>query len=176
MMEVPEGYAQHESPGGSYLRVGSSKRLLNGEERMRLAQRRGQSRFRWFDEQTVDGTGFGTLEEEMWKPLLSVESSANPELSLEKMGLLAIDENGVTRATVAGVLLCTNSPDQWLPNACIMATRYHGSDRATGQTDAQTITGPINRQITQALAFAIRNMNVVATKEPGQGRKCRSIV
>ena len=168
MVEVPEGYAQHESPGGSYLRVGSSKRLLNGEERMRLAQRRGQSRFRWFDEQTVDGTGFGTLEEELWKPLLSVESSANPELSLEKMGLLAIDEDGVTRATVAGVLLCTNSPDQWLPNACIMATRYHGSDRATGQTDAQTITGPINRQIMQALSFAIRNMNVAATKEPAR--------
>ena len=168
MVEVPEGDALHDSPGGNYIRVGSSKRQLSGDERMRLAQRRGQSRFRWFDEQTVPGTGFGTLDEELWKPLLSVEGSVSPELALEKMGLLAPDENGVMRATVAGILLCANSPEEWLPNACIVATLYRGADRASGQLDAQTITGPLDRQITHALAFATRNMNVAATKEPAR--------
>ena len=168
MVEAPEGDALHDSPGGNYIRVGSSKRLLSSEERLRLAQRRGQSRFRWFDEQTVPGTGFGTLDEDLWKPLLSVEGSASPELGLEKMGLLALDENDTTRATVAGVLLCTISPDQWLPNACITATHYRGADRASGQLDAQTITGPLDRQITQALAFATRNMSVAAIKEPAR--------
>ena len=81
---------------------------------------------------------------------------------------MALDENDTTRATVAGVLLCTISPEQWLPNACIMATHYRGADRASGQIDAQTITGPLDRQITQALAFATRNMNVAATKEPAR--------
>ncbi len=168
MVEVPEGDAQHDSPGGSYARVGSSKRLLSGEERLRLAQRRSQARFRWFDEQTVDGTGFGALDAELWRPLLSVEGAASPELALEKMGLLAPDENGVTRATVAGILLCSNSPEEWLPNACVMATRYRGADRASGQIDAQTITGPLDRQIAQALAFATRNMSVAAVKEPAR--------
>ena len=168
MVEVPEGYAQHESPGGSFRRVGSTKRKMASDERLRLAQGRGQARFLWFDKQTVDETGFGTLDEALWKPLLSAEGAADPEIALEKMGLLAVDENGTVRATVAGVLLCSNSPEQWLPNACITATRYKGDDRASGQLDSQTICGPLNNQITQALAFAVRNMGVAARKEPAR--------
>ena len=55
-----------------------------------------------------------------------------------------------------------------LPNAVVMATRYRGADRATGQADAQTITGPLDRQIAHAVAFAIRNMRVSARKEPAR--------
>ena len=168
MVEVPEGHAQHDSRGGSFVRVGSTKRTMTSDERLRLAQRRGQARFLWFDKQTVPGTGFGTLDESLWKSLLSAEGAANPELALEKMGLLALDENGTMRATVAGVLLCSENPEQWLPNACITATRYRGADRASGQLDAQTISGPLDRQITQALAFAVRNMRVAARKDPAR--------
>ncbi len=146
MVEVPEGHAQHDSPGGSFVRVGSTKRRMTSDERLRLAQRRGQARFLWFDKQTVPGTGFGSLNEDLWKPLLSAEGAANAELALEKMGLLALDENGTMRATVAGVLLCSESPDQWLPSACITATRYRGTDRASEQIDAQTVVGPLDRR------------------------------
>ena len=66
------------------------------------------------------------------------------------------DEAGIPRSTVAGALLCTRNPEQWLPNACITATHYRGKDRASGQIDAQEITGPLNRQIADAVAFAIR--------------------
>ena len=168
LVEVPEGYGQHDSPGGSFHRSGSSKRRMSSDERLRLAQRRGQARFLWFDKQTVPDTGFGTLDEDLWKPLLSIEGAADPQLALEKMGLLAADENGTTRATVAGMLLCNKTPEQWLPNACITATRYRGADRASGQLDAQTIGGPLDRQITEALAFAVRNMRVAARKEPAR--------
>ena len=168
VVEVPEGHAQHDSPGGSFVRVGSTKRGMTSDERLRLAQRRGQARFIWFDKQTVPGTGFGTLDESLWKLLLSAEGAANPELALEKMGLLALDENGTIRATVAGILLCCESPVQWLPNACITATRYRGTDRASEQLDAQTISGPLDRQITQALSFAVRNMRVAARKDPAR--------
>ncbi len=125
-------------------------------------------RFLWFDKQPVPGTGFGSLDESLWKPLLSAEDAAALELALEKMGLLTDDENGTTRATVAGVLLCTHSPEEWLPNACISATCYRGTDRASGQIDAQTITGPLNRQITEAVAFVVRNMRVGAYKNPAR--------
>lgn len=168
IVEIPEGYAQHDSPGGAFIRVGSTKRLLTADERLRLAQRRGQARFLWFDKQTVPGTGFGTLDETLWKPLLSAEGAARPDQGLEKMGLLALDENGTVRATVAGVLLCCSTPEEWLPNACISATRYRGIDRASGQLDSQTIVGPLNRQVTQALAFAVRNMRVAALKNPAR--------
>ena len=168
LVEVPQGYALHDSPCGGYHRVGSSKRKMTSDERLRLAQKRGQTRFLWFDKQPVPETGFGSLEESLWKPLLSAEGATAPELALEKMGLLIKDENGITHATVAGLLLCSHSPEQWLPNASISATCYRGIDRASGQIDAQTITGPLNRQIAEAVAFAVRNMRVGAYKNPAR--------
>ena len=168
LVEVPRGDTVHDSPGGSCLRVGGSKRKMTGDERLRLAQRRSQARFLWFDEQTVPDTGFRTLDESLWKSLLSAEGAANPHAALEKMGLLSRDENGVERATVAGVVLCSQAPEEWLPNACITATFYRGRDRATGQIDAQTIGGPLKRQIAEAVAFAVRNMRVAAHKTPAR--------
>ena len=168
LLEVPESDSQHDSPGGSYVRVGASKRRMTNDERLRLAQRRGQARFRWFDEQTVPNTGFRTLDESLWRPLLSAEGAANPEAALAKLALLAPDEAGVTRATVAGVLLCTRNPEEWLPNAGIMATHYRGRDRASGQIDAREIIGPLNRQIADAMVFVARNMRVAARKEPAR--------
>ena len=145
LVEVPQGHAQHDSPGGSYHRVGSSKRRMTSDERLRLAQRRRQARFPWFDEQTVPETGFRTLDEALWKPLLSAEGAADPPAALEKMGLLSRGENGFRRATVAGMMLCSPAPEEWLPNACITATCYRGKDRTTGHIDAQTIGGPLKR-------------------------------
>lgn len=168
LVEVPQGHSQHDSPGGSYHRVGGSKRRMTSDERLRLAQRRSQARFLWYDKQVVPNTGFGTLDESLWKPLLSAEGATDPPSALEKMGLLSRGENGVGRATVAGMLLCSPAPEEWLPNACITATCYRGKDRATGQIDAQTIGGPLKRQIAEAVAFAVRNMRVAAHKTPAR--------
>ena len=168
LAEVPGSDSVHESPGGCYVRVGASKRLMAGDERLRLAQRRSQARFLWFDKQPVPETGFKTLAEALWKPLLSAEGAAEPEAALGKLALLEDDETGVLRGTVAGVLLCTTNPERWLPNACITATRYRGGDRASGQIDTQEITGPLNEQIAGAVAFAARNMQVAARKDPAR--------
>ena len=168
LAEVPQSDSVHESPGGNYIRVGASKRLMGGDERLRLTQRRSQARFLWFDKQPVLETGFKTLAEALWKPLLSAEGAAEPESALGKLALLEDDEAGVLRATVAGVLLCSPNPEQWLPSACITATRYRGGDRASGQFDTQEITGPLNQQIAEAVAFAARNMKVSARKDPAR--------
>ena len=110
LVEVDQGHTQHDSPGGSYHRVGSSKRKMTSDERLRLAQRRGQARFLWFDKQPVPGTGFGALDESLWKPLLSAEGAAAPELALEKMGLLTSDENGTTACYRSRVFYCAPVP------------------------------------------------------------------
>ena len=167
-VDVPKGDSLHERGGRSFIRVGASKRKLTGDERLRLAQRRAQDRYLWCDEQPVPETGFDTLDAALWRPLLSAEGASEPEVALEKLALLAPDESGVGRATVAGVLFCTQNPEQWLPNAAITATRYRGADRTTGQVDAQEITGPLQRQIADAVGFAVRNMKVAARKVPAR--------
>ncbi|MDE0113308.1 MAG: hypothetical protein OXN84_13640, partial [Albidovulum sp.] len=81
-------------------------------------------------------TGFESLSERHREPLLSVAGAADPRRGLMNLRLLAQDEAGVDRATVAGVLLCARSPQDWLPQATIAATHYRGNDRASGQLDA----------------------------------------
>ena len=168
LVVVPQGDALHENRGRRFHRIGSHTQEMNSEEAMRLAQQRGQAQSLSFDERPVQNTGFGTLSEVLWKPLLSAEGAANPEAAIRKLSLLAPDENGIMCATVAGVLLCSERPEEWLPNACITATRYHGEDRASGQVDAQEITGPLNQQVSTAVKFVIRNMPVAARKTPAR--------
>ena len=166
LVEVSRGDAVHERAGRAYIRVGATKRRLIGDERLRLAQNRAQSRYLWFDKQVVPQTGFETFSERLWEPLLSVAGATDPRRGLMNLRLLAQDETGVDRATVAGVLLCAPSPQDWLPHATIVATHYRGQDRASGQLDAQEIVGPLPAQVADAVKFVVRNMRVAARKAP----------
>ena len=168
LVKVPRGEALYERDGKAYIRVIASKRLLSGDERLRLAQDRAQSRYLWFDQQVMSGTGFATLSKQLWAPLLSATAAADPRRGLMNLHLLAQDKYGTDRATVAGVLLCAPSPQDWLPHAIITATHYRGLDRASGQLDAQEIMGPLSVQITDAVQFVIRNMRVAARKIPAR--------
>jgi predicted HTH transcriptional regulator len=72
-------------------------------------------------------------------------------------------------ATVSGVLLCTDQPQTFLPSALIQAVAYGGTDRdADKQLDSQDITGPLDRQILDALHFVERNMRTPARKAMGR--------
>ncbi len=166
LVAVPRGEALHERGGRAFIRVGSTKRRLQRDESLRLAPNRAQNRYLWFDKQIMPGTGFETLSERLWEPLLSAASADDPRRGLLNLRLLALDEAGVDRATVAGILLCVPSPEDWLPQATIAATHYRGLDRASGQLDAQEIAGPLPLQITDAVKFVIRNMRVSARKTP----------
>ena len=166
LVVVPRGQALHERGGKAFIRVGATKRRLQKAESLRLAQDLTQNRYLWFDRQIVPGTGFGTLSERLWEPLLSVAGAVDPRRGLLNLRLLARDEAGVARATVAGILLRTPSPRDWLHQAIIMATCYRGLDRASGQLDAREITGPLPQQIADAVQFVVRNMRVSARKTP----------
>ena len=167
-VEVPVEDALHRSPGGAYVRVGGTKREMTTEEGLRLAQRRGQGRVRSYDERPLPNTGFGTLDESLWKTMLSASGALAPETALRRLALLAHDDAGSVRATVAGVLLCSRRPDEWMRGASITAVCYRGTDRASGQQDAREIVGPLNRQVADAMAFAVRNMRVAARKDPAR--------
>ena len=168
LVYVPRSDFVHERAGRAFIRVGATKRRLGGDERLRLAQRRAQSRYLWFDRQVVPQTGFQTLSERLWEPLLSAMGASDPRRALMNLRLLASDEADVDRATVAGVLLCTKSPQEWLPQATIVATLYRGKNRASGQLDAQEIAGPLPAQVADAVKFVVRNMRVSARKAPAR--------
>ena len=82
LVEVPRGDALHERNGQAFVRVGATKRRLRGDEALRLAQNRAQSRYLWFDKQVVPKTGFETLNERLWEPLLSVAGATDPRRGL----------------------------------------------------------------------------------------------
>ncbi len=168
LAEVPRGYAIHERGSRAFIRSGATKRRLEGDRRLRLTQDRTQSRCLWYDRQIIPDTGFSTLDERLWEPLLSVAGAQNPLRGLMNLRLLAKDEFGTVRATVAGVLLCTENPQEWLPQATIIATCYQGADRAASQLDAQEIVGPLLLQIADAVKFVVRNMRVAAHKTPAR--------
>ena len=168
LVDIPQGDSVHDHAGRAFIRVGASKRRLGSDERLRLAQKRAQSRYMWFDQQVVPQTGFESLNERLWEPFLSIEGAKNPLRAMMKQRLLGLDEDRIIRATVAGVLLCTDSPQEWLPQATIMATLYRGEDRASGQLDAQEIEGPLPLQIADAMKFVVRNMRVAARKIPAR--------
>ncbi len=169
VVEVEASAVVHKSPGGYYHRQGSSKRELPTQALQRLFQRRGRSGILGPDEAIVAGTGRNTLAGRLATRFLSSRTSEPRDAQLAKLGLLRDDDSGIARATVAGVLLCTEQPDKFIPGAAIEAVCYGGSVQGrASQLDAATIRGPIDLQIREAVTFAKRNTRVRARKAPGR--------
>lgn len=167
LVEVPAGASVHRSPGGYFRRRGASKRQMDPAEIKRLLQARDQSDIAGTDMQVVANTSTNSLRRRLWRRYVSSRASDAPELALSKLKFLKDDRQGTRRATVGGVLLASEDPRDWLPNAYFQAVCY-GSDRMDGdrQLDAQDITGPLDEQIRGAMRFVIRNQRVAARKQP----------
>ena len=140
---------------------------MSTELLIRLGQQRGQARVYRFEEQAVPETRWTDIEADLCQRF--APPGATDRDTLKKMKLATDDEMGRTRATVAGILMCSSEPQRWLPSAFIQAVRY-GSTRQDSnyQLDAQAINGPVDEQIAGAMAFVRRNMKVGAVKAPGR--------
>ena len=166
-IDVVRSLFVHKSPGGYFRRIGSSKREMAAEFLARLFQERSQSRTIRFDESLVPRTEPGDLNYSLTRRFLredSIEEGVTEEAA-RKLRLVADDEDDVARLTLAGVLLGTRQPQQWLPHAYIQAVSYAGERTDSDyQTDARDIEGPLDEQVAEALHFVRRNMLVRATK------------
>lgn len=161
---VPRSLFVHESPGGYFRRIGSSKRRLPAEVLARLLQERSQSRIIRFDETPIPGSAPEDLEPQLVGRFLAPEAEVT-DTGLRKLRLVADDEDAVPRVTVSGALLCSPSPTDWMPHAYVQAVSYAGERRDVNyQTDARDISGPLDAQIFEAVRFVRRNMLVRATK------------
>ena len=164
-IDVPRSLFVHRSPGGYFRKIGSSKREMSPELLARLFQERSQSRMIRFDESIVPTTGMGDLDETLTSRFFRLDSGVSDDM-LRKLRIVAGDENGVPRITVAEVLLCTREPWRWMPHAQIQAVCYLGERQDVNyQSDARDFGGPLDSQVTDALGFVRRNMRVSASKD-----------
>ena len=175
-VEVSRSLFIHQSPGGYFHRVGSSKRPIPPDHLARLFQQRSQARLIRFDETPVPGATLSHLDEALWRRFAAASSTDVPEQLLSKLAMASQDDGGTWRPTVAGVLLACRSPRQFLSSAFIQAVAYQGkaispqTDSAY-QRDAQDITGALDQQIFEACDFVQKNMQVAARKGAMGGRE-----
>ncbi|MDE2871374.1 MAG: putative DNA binding domain-containing protein, partial [Gemmatimonadota bacterium] len=169
LVDIPRGAEVHRSPGGFFRRRGAGKRQIETAELRRLLQARARSEETGADLQSVADTGVESLARKHWRRYASSRSSDSPEVMLTKLKFLRDDEFGTPRATVGGILLASDDPRQWLPNAYIQAVCYSGGTRdGNRQLDAQGIGGPLDEQIRGAMRFVVRNRRVAARKDPAR--------
>ncbi len=169
LVVIDQSQSVHKSPGGYLHRQGSTKREMTPEVLARLLEQRRRTGLIGPDERCVEGTGANTLDSALSERFLSSRTNEPRPALLHKLGLVQEDDFGITRATVAGILLCTEKPEEHIPCALIQAVRYRGIKRDSAkQHDAARITGPLDRQIKESVAFARRNMSVSARKEPAR--------
>lgn len=168
-INIPKSLFVHESPNGHFYRIGSSKRKMTTEYIIRLGQQRSQARLIRFDEQAVTSAVIEDFEQKLYQRFRTPLTEESDHEFLSKLRLITRDDQGKWRPTVAGILLATSNPRQWIPNAFIQAVCYRGTDRdASDQVDHKDIEGPIDEQILAACRFVKLNMKVAAYKSPGR--------
>ena len=132
----------------------------------RQFQQRSQLRLIRFEEQSTPHSNKGALSKRL-RTNYTGRSGESAEVLLLKRGLLAKDDRGSVRASVAGVLLCCEVPERFLPNAYVEAVRYRGKKPDSNyQMDAQRIRGPLSRQIERSMVFLRKNQTVSTVKTP----------
>lgn len=176
-VDVERSLFVHKSPGGYFRRIGSSKREMPPDTLARLFQERSQSRVIRFDESIIPRTLRADLDYALTQRFLRTNiaedsltsETDSPEAeneTLRKLRIVGTAPDDRLRLTLAGTLLCTREPQQWLPHAYIQAVSYAGERTdADYQADARDIRGPLDQQVAEALHFVRRNMLVRATKE-----------
>lgn len=167
-VEVPKSIFVHKSDGGYFTRIGSSKREMSPEVLARLFQQRSQNRQICFDEQIVMKARLSDMDKALWTRFRTDISSAEDIEFLTKLRLASQGEDGEIHPTVSGILLCCDSPEEFIPNAFVQAVCYMGDKVDSEQIDMQDVTGPLDAQIKDACKFVKRNMRVAAVKDPAR--------
>ena len=166
---VPRSLFVHKTSNGYFTRKGSSKKEMPTDQLARLLQSRSQARIITFDEQLVPNTHRRTLRESLYRRFITEDA---PEDVIEDLLLkrtLLVQEGREIRASVAGVLMCHETPDDYLYNSFIQAVYYSSKEKdANYQIDAKDFRGPLDQQIIDAFKFVQKHNEVSARKAIGR--------
>lgn len=173
-VEIARSLFVHRSPGGRLHRVADSNRAMPREYLARLSRQRSRTGMIRFDQQVVHEAGLDALCSELWERFRTSLTGDDRDDLLSRLQMARRDQHGVLRPTVAGVLMASRDPREWLPNAFIQAVAYRGNRvrprgwDTTYQMDASDISGPLDHQVAQACRFVTRNMKVLGLKDVGR--------
>jgi predicted HTH transcriptional regulator len=173
-IDVARSLFVHRSPGGYLQRSGSTRRQLRSEQLARLFQQRSQTGLIRFDEEIVPTATLDDLHRPLWQRFKPSSSRDARPVFLNKLGMAREDEAGIWRPTVSGILMASEDPRRFLPNAYIQAVAYRGDSTVPVngsdhyQLDAKDISGPLDSQVIEACRFVARNMKVAARKRMGR--------
>ena len=168
-IEVPRSLFVHKTSNGYFARQGSSKREMPTDQLARLLQSRSQARIITFDEQLVPNTHKGTLKEVLYRRFITEGAAEDMIEDLLLKRSLLVQEGQEIRASVAGILMCHETPDDFLYNSFIQAVYYSGKEKdANYQIDAKDFRGPLDQQIIDAFKFVQKHNEVSARKEIGR--------
>ena len=168
-IEVPRSLFVHKTPNGYFTRQGSSKREIPTDQLARLLQSRSQARIITFDEQLVPNTHKKTLREPLYQRFITEDASEDDIEDLLLKRSLLVKEGREIRASVTGVLMCHDTPDDFLYNSFIQAVYYSGKEKdANYQIDAKDFRGPLDQQIIDTFKFVQKHNEVSARKEIGR--------
>ena len=168
-IEVPRSLFVHKTPNGYFTRQGSSKREMPTDQLARLLQSRSQARIITFDEQLIPNTHKKTLREPLYQRFITEDASEDDIEDLLLKRSLLVKEGREIRASVAGVLMCHDTPDDFLYNSFIQAVYYSGKEKdANYQIDAKDFRGPLDQQIIDTFKFVQKHNEVSARKEIGR--------
>lgn len=158
----------HKSNGRYLHRVNDSKREMNTDYLARLLQQRSQSRLVRYEELAVLSAEVSDLDTKLGARF-TLPNDQPIGTQLRKLRIIVKGEDGNEHPSIAGLLMASSDPRRWLPSAFIQCVAYSGEDRdANEQVDARDITGPLDQQVVQALAFIEQNMRTAAKKVVGR--------
>jgi len=168
LVEVKRELYVHRTSGGRYYsRVGSTKQDLSSQALARLFQERGRAFV--FDEQPVRTAVPEDLDQASLRRFLGSADSIPRQDLLRNTRIVALDEEGVDRPTVAGLLAFGTAPQEHLLSAYIEAGVYRGVDLTSDDlVHQQRIDGRLGDQIDNAVGFVDRFMLKPARKPLGR--------
>ncbi len=168
-IKIPSSFFVHKTVNGYFTRQEKTKREMSTAQLVRLFHARSQPRITHFDALPVPNTYRRTLRESLYQRFITEDVSEDMIEDLLLKRTLLVKEGRQIRASVAGVLMCHDTPDEFIYNSFIQAVYYSGKQKdANYQIDAKDFRGPLDQQIIDAFKFVEKHNKVSARKEVGR--------
>ncbi|MDQ7026172.1 MAG: ATP-binding protein [Anaerolineae bacterium] len=167
-MRVPRSIELHAlSDGRVLIRSGDKNRPLGGQEILRLASAKSTGDF---ESEIVPGTSKEDFSRNMIEEYLTKRAERTKRPYNGKVDDLLQEIGAITpegKPTVAGILLFSEYPQQWLPQSSVVFAKFvgttpRGESGLAGYTRREELTGPLPRLIESAWNIIWSEMAVSA--------------